>query len=197
MEFAIGAEVRCSDGSAGKVVALIADPVAKKLAHIAVEPEHRAGNARVVPVDLVAATDATGVELRCSLDELTRLPDFREIEFVPYLPDSGDLGAMIALPYFSLPAETRPTLVDRIPAGEVGIRRHDHVHAADGAIGQVEGLVVDAESHITHVLLQQGHLWGRKEVAIPIGSLETIAADGIHVRLSKSEIADLPELGVQ
>lgn len=196
MEFDIGVEVRCTDGSAGKVVALIADPVAKSLAHIAIEPEHQAGNARVVPVGLVAAADASGVELRCSLDELARLPDFREVEFVPYIPDFGDLGATIAWPFYGASEQQLPVLVDRVPAGEVGIRRHEHVHAADGAIGQVEGLVVDGESHITHVLLQEGHLWGRKEVAIPIGSLEKIDAAGIHVQLSKSEIADLPKLGV-
>jgi len=70
------------------------------------------------------------------------------------------------------------------------------VQAADGAIGKVEGLVVDDESRITHVLLQEGHLWGRREVAIPIGFVEKIDSEGIHVQLSKSEIADLPELGV-
>lgn len=196
MEFDIGAEARCTDGSAGKVVALIADPVAKALVHIAIEPERQAGNAKVVPVSLAAAADATGVELRCSLDEFARLPDFREVEFVPYIPDFGDLGATIAWPYYGASERQLPVLVDRVPAGEVGIRRHEHVHATDGAIGQVEGFVVDGESHITHVLLQEGHLWGRKEVAIPIGSLEKIDADGIHVRLSKGEIADLPELGV-
>lgn len=196
MEFDIGAEAHCTDGSAGTVVALIADPVAKALVHIAVEPEHHAGTAKVVPVDLVAAADATRIQLRCSLDELARLPDFREVEFVPYIPDFGDLGATMAWPYYGASEQQLPVLVDRVPAGEVGIRRHEHVHAADGAIGRVEGLVVDGESHITHVLLQEGHLWGRKEVAIPIGSLERIDADGIHVRLSKSEIAELPELGV-
>ncbi len=71
------------------------------------------------------------------------------------------------------------------------------MQATDGAIGRVEGLVVDGEGHITHVLLQEGHLWARKEVAIPIGSIEKIDADGIHVRLSKHELADLPELGIR
>ena len=47
------------------------------------------------------------------------------------------------------------------------------VHATDGEIGKVEGLVVEpAHGHVTHVLLQEGHLWGRKEVAIPIGAVE-------------------------
>jgi hypothetical protein len=53
--------------------------------------------------------------------------------------------------------------------GEVEIRRGDHVHASDGDIGRVHGLVIDPRNHrVTHVLLQEGDLWGRKQVAIPI-----------------------------
>jgi len=196
MEFEVGADVRCTDGSAGKVAALIADPVARALAHIAVEPEHHPGDARLVPVGLVGAASPASVELRCSLAELARLPEFRDIEFVPYVPDYGDLGASLAWPYYSMAERQLPVIVDRVPPGEVEIRRHEQVHAADGAIGRVEGLVVDGEGRITHVLLQEGHFWGRKEVSIPIGSVDKIDADGIHVRLSKQEIEDLPELGV-
>ena len=49
---------------------------------------------------------------------------------------------------------------------------------------------------MTHVLLQEGHLWGRKEVAIPIGSVTSID-DGIRLGISKQEVQDLPpvELG--
>ena len=36
-------------------------------------------------------------------------------------------------------------------------------------IGDVDGFVIDAGEHITHVVLERGHLWGRKEVTIPIG----------------------------
>ncbi len=188
MEFEVGADVRCTDGSAGKVAALIADPVARALAHIAVEPEHHPGDARLVPVGLVGAASPASVELRCSLAELARLPEFSDIEFVPYVRQYGDLGDSLAWPL--------PVIVDHVPPGEVEIRRHEQVHAADGAIGRVEGLVVDGEGRITHVLLQEGHFWDRKEVSIPIGSVDKIDADGIHVRLSKQEIEDLPELGV-
>lgn len=49
------------------------------------------------------------------------------------------------------------------------MRRGDYVHATDGDIGRVQSLVSDRGSrHVTHVLLQEGHLWGRKEVAIPV-----------------------------
>ena len=195
MEYEIGAGVRCSDGSAGSLVALIANPLSRTLAHIAVEVEHEPTGARLVAVELVNAVTEAGVELGCSLEEFSRLPEFHDVEFIPY-SFPGDPSATLAWPYYGMPAGEVPSIVDRVPAGEVEIKRGDHVHAADGAVGRVEGLVVDGDGQITHVLLQEGHLWGRKEVAIPIGSVDTIDAEGIHVRLSKHELADLPELGV-
>jgi hypothetical protein len=45
---------------------------------------------------------------------------------------------------------------------------------------------------VTHVLLQEGHLFGRKEVAIPIASVTTVDDDGIRLSQSKQEVAELP-----
>jgi sporulation protein YlmC with PRC-barrel domain len=86
-----------------------------------------------------------------------------------------------------------PTITfDTLPLGEVGVRRGEPVHATDGSIGRVHGLVIDPRSrHVTHVLLGEGHLWGRKEVAIPISAV-TGVDDGIQLSLSKEEVADLP-----
>ena len=70
------------------------------------------------------------------------------------------------------------------------------VHATDGHIGHVEGLVIDPRNHhVTHVLLQEGHLWGRKEVAIPISAV-TDVVDGIRLSLTKQEVEDLPPVEV-
>jgi sporulation protein YlmC with PRC-barrel domain len=70
------------------------------------------------------------------------------------------------------------------------------VHATDGEIGQVEGLVIDPRSHhVTHVLLQEGHLWGRKEVAIPISAV-TGVDDGIQLNITKREVQDLPPVDI-
>ena len=49
---------------------------------------------------------------------------------------------------------------------------------------------------MTHVLLQEGHLWGRKEVAIPIKAV-TSTDDGIRLSLSKHEVGHLPPVDVQ
>ena len=48
---------------------------------------------------------------------------------------------------------------------------------------------------MTHVLLQEGHLWGRREVAIPISAVAS-TSDGIRLRLSKQEVQDLPPVDI-
>jgi hypothetical protein len=83
---------------------------------------------------------------------------------------------------------------DRVPAGEVEVRRGDPVHASDGFIGSVAGLIVDpADLHVTHVLLAEGHLWGRKQVSIPIGAM-TRRDQEIRVDLTKEQIEGLPSV---
>ena len=197
MEIDLGSSVTCTDGRAGKVVGLIADPVGRSLAHLAIGPEHLPGRVRLVPVGLVAAAGPAVVELACSLEGFRALPEFHDVEFVPEGAEYPDVGYESSWPYFGAPTRRVAVFVDRVPPGEVEIRRHEHVSAADGAIGHVEGLAVNDAGRITHVLLEEGHLWGRKEVAIPVASLERIDVDGIHVRLSRREIADLPELGIE
>ncbi|MHB1713214.1 MAG: hypothetical protein ACYCV7_17810 [Acidimicrobiales bacterium] len=44
---------------------------------------------------------------------------------------------------------------------------------------------------MTHVLLDEGHLWGQKRVAIPIRAV-TDVGDGVRLNLTKDEVRDLP-----
>ncbi len=84
---------------------------------------------------------------------------------------------------------------DVIPAGETDLRHGEHVHALDGEIGKVKGFLVDqGDQHVTHVLLQEGHLWGRKEVSIPISAVTSVN-DGIRLNLTKKQVEDLPPDG--
>lgn len=87
-------------------------------------------------------------------------------------------------------------IADRIPVGEVELCRGDHVHATDGTIGRVKGVVVDtADQHVTHVLLDEGHLWGHKMVAISISAV-TGVDDGVRLSLTKAEVEDLPPVEI-
>lgn len=89
-----------------------------------------------------------------------------------------------------------PVCYDRVPLGDVEVKRGNCVHASDGDIGKVAALVLDPKDHqVTHVLLQEGHLWGHKEVAIPV---KAVAAMGkvIDLSLSKDEVRDLPPVQI-
>jgi sporulation protein YlmC with PRC-barrel domain len=86
---------------------------------------------------------------------------------------------------------------DKVPAGEVEVRRGQRVNASDGPIGRIHGFVVDPSDHqVTHVLLDEGHLWGKKEVCVPSSSVTGIDDDGVHLSLSKKEVGDLPPVDI-
>jgi PRC-barrel domain len=59
-------------------------------------------------------------------------------------------------------------------------------------LGSVDGFVVDGDGQITHLVLGEGHLFGRREVTIPIGSVAKVETDTVHLSLSKDEVEELP-----
>ena len=68
--------------------------------------------------------------------------------------------------------------------------------ATDGAIGRVRGLVVHPGDHsVTHVLLDEGHLWGQKRVAIPISAVDRVD-DGVQLNITRDEVRDLPTVSL-
>ncbi len=76
------------------------------------------------------------------------------------------------------------------------VHRSDPVYATDGPIGKVQGLVIDPSGHhVTHVLLDGGHLWDKTRVAIPIGAV-TRVDDGVKLNLTKDEVRDLPPVNL-
>ena len=85
---------------------------------------------------------------------------------------------------------------DQVPAGEIQLCGGQPVHATDGTIGRVQGLAADpSDHHVRHVLLDDGHLWGKKRVAIPIGAV-TGVDDGVRLNLAKDQVRDLPAIDV-
>jgi sporulation protein YlmC with PRC-barrel domain len=213
--YTIGAEVSCGDEACGQLERVVIDPVAQRVTHLVVAPGHSEGAKRLVPVDLAEVSGAGGSDIRlsCTTDAFGALEPAEETEFLPGSGGSGDSGGlgyqpeqMIAWPYYGLgvgavgfgdpgvlgPPGAAPQVYDRIPAGEVQVRRGEPVQATDGGIGHVKGLVIDPQDHgVTHVLLQEGHLWGRKTVAIPIRTV-SYAGGEVKVALTKKELGDLP-----
>lgn len=211
-QFMIGGEVRCSDGDCGKVSRVIVDPLARAVTHLVIDPGHGNDVGRIVPLDLVDQTTAE-IELRCTTAEFEKLEAAEETHF---LQDSGgymgyDREHVLMSPYYGLGSggmggsgmglgamrgAPQAVTTDNVPAGEVDIRRGEKVSTTDGDIGHVQGLVIDSASHhVTHVLLQEGHLWGRKDVAIPISAVAKVTA-GIQLNLSKQQVQNLPAVDI-
>jgi hypothetical protein len=58
--------------------------------------------------------------------------------------------------------------------------------------------VVDPENdHITHIVLREGHLWGQKEVTIPISEIEHIEENIVRLKIDKRKIGTLPAVPVR
>ena len=184
-EFAMGATASCVDGPGGKVSRVIIDPATETVTHLVIEPKHRFGVGRLVPLDLVETT-AGDIRLRCTVEEFGALEPAQETELVDDVTGSLGLGGL------NTPPPVPVIIQDVVPLGEADVDRGEPVHALDGEIGRVQGFLVDPDDHrVTHVLLEEGHLWGRKKVSIPVSAVTGVEI-GIQLSLTKKQVEDLP-----
>jgi len=213
MLFVIGAEVACSEGACGDLTRVVVDPVARALTHLVVEPKHHRGLGRLVPFDLVSGAADDKIQICCTEKAFDELDPAKETEFLPVsqgfegYEDYGP-GNVLFQPYYGLVMRTtgmgngigglggnfsQPVTYDALPLGDVAIRRGEIVYATDGKIGKVQGVAIDPRNHcVTHVLLQEGHLWNEKKVVIPITAFTGIEDAGARLNLTKDEVRDLP-----
>jgi hypothetical protein len=209
-EFTLGAEASCSDGPCGQVIRTILNPATRTVTHLVIEPRHHPESGRLVPVELVEA-GVGEIRLSCSLAEFDTLEPAERIDLVEGIDYGGGYGAPEAVMGYgdvgamgggvsasgmgigmSLGHHTPTITSDNVPEGESEVVRHEHIHATDGEIGQLKGFAVDPEDHrVTHVLVREGHLWGRKEVAIPVSAVTSLD-DGIWLNLTKKQVEELP-----
>jgi sporulation protein YlmC with PRC-barrel domain len=224
--FTIGSQVFCTDGDCGVLRRVVIDPVARALTHLVVEPKRGRKKGHLVPVGLVASTTGgvTLTSTKAEFEVLEEAEEthflsggngqwgygqdqtltwpYYGLGMGGYGLGVGDYGQGIGA-YgtgvgvgMGMPVGPEMVTVDRVPLGEVEVRRGDPVQATDGPIGRVQGLVVHrADNCVTHVLLDEGHLWGQKRVAIPIKAV-TDVEDGVRLDLTKDEVRDLPPVEV-
>jgi sporulation protein YlmC with PRC-barrel domain len=213
----LGSPVNCTDGPFGELADVVIDPTKRRVTHLVVEPQGDHGEARLVPIEL-ADTDqgeSSAISMRCSLEEAGKLKAVEEYAYLrlgdsPELEPGWDIGieSVLAEPYYGYAGgpgyETVPAgydshvsmTYDRVPKGEVEIRRASEVASSDGhSLGKVDGFLVD-DDHITHFVLERGHLWGKREVTIPISAVASVYTDAVTLTLTKDEVGDLPSVPV-
>ena len=192
----LDARVHCSDGSAGRSTCLILDPIREVVTQVVVYDGGRPIELeRVVPVERIADTTHDSILLDCTRDELRELPPF---DSVGYIPREDDAGTRTFFWPFARPeAVNLPLEHERVPFGELALRRGADIEASDGHVGKLGELLVDEEGRITHVVIMEGHLWGRREVAVPVSMVEDAAEDLVRLRVDRTAVGELPAVPVK
>ena len=209
MEIPLQAQVECTDGVCGRSVCVLINPVIDQVTHVVVKEDASPNTEYIVPVDFVTATVADTIRLRCSKAELEKMDPFIKTRFIEeQVPDRnfGSGGGMYGMgSFYYLPYDTPARTVyeyesvedQQIPPGELAVRRGTRVEATDGFVGKVDELVVNpANGHITHLVMREGHLWGQKDVAIPLSALGDTREDTVFLKLNKHQIEFLPTFPV-
>jgi len=193
----IEAKVECADGPCGKSVAVIVHPIQRKVTHVVVDDET---TQRLVPMDQVADASSDSVRLRCSQAQLAEMDPFVETHYIEskksVMPVAGMMHAEY-MPPLTMVDETVWTEVEeeRVPLGQLAIHRGASVKASDGPIGKVGELVVDRRGEeITHFVLQESHLWGKKVLTLPLSAIDYVEDDTVYLKLDKQAIKQLPTI---
>lgn len=195
----VDATVECTDGRAGFVTTVLVNPVRNAITHIVVQTSKDSD--RIVPLDRVVAYENDRVTLDCSLAELKEMPLFTETHYLKVEdPDySMYQSGAYQYPYVAnLWDNEEPVEQEQVPPGELAIHRGTKVAATDGNVGELEEFVIDESSgRITHFILRKGHLWGKRDIAIPITAVDYTESDKVYLTLSKAEIDALPGVKVR
>jgi sporulation protein YlmC with PRC-barrel domain len=220
MRLELGSAVHGSDGPFGELADIVIDPTTRRVTHLIVEPEHRHDLARLVPADRAhdAAPSDAGIVLDYTVAEISRLERVQRSAYLrlgqfPVEDPDWQVGIenILALPYYEILqpgglGTTMPPIgldqhiteiYDRVPKDTIEVRRESAVLSSDGhPLGRVDGFVVDGEEQITHLVLEHGHLWGKREITIPISAVAAIKIDEVSLSLSKDQVAELPSVSV-
>ena len=205
MRLDLGCRVHCSDAAFGELADVIVDPISRRVTHLVVTSEADKG-ARLVPIDRASPGD-DGLVLSYSTAEVAALESLEESAYLRVSdriaedPD-WDVGTedILALPVYQ-ELDGMGTAIDpdphvmvnyhRIPKHEVEIRRSSAVFSTDGHhLGHVEGFLI-GQDEMADIVLERGHLWGRREIVIPSSAVERVKNDSITLSLTKDQVGRL------
>ena len=197
MEISVNAEVQCTDGPCGRSTYVILNPTTDQLTHLVVKHKQSPHVERLVAIDQVEEASPDLIRLRCTGHEFGEMEPFIETEFVRVTVPEYASDSYMAWPYVIPKTVTRTVKHEHIPPGELAVRRGARVEATDGHVGRVDEFLVNpSNGHITHLVLREGHLWGQKDVAIPVSEIWYIEEKIVYLKLDKHSIEALPTIPI-
>ena len=200
MDIPLDVEVFCADGACGRSIAVIVDPKTEQVTHFVARSD---GSEYLVPIAAVAESSPTRIQLRWNREKLAQAESF--LKKMP--ADEAQLAILAAeamtpsmlTPYTAADAAfiagtLAVTLRDeQVPQNELALHRGARVEATDGGVGQVDEFLIDQPTgRISHLVLRRGHLWGKRDVTIPVDHIDRIEGEVIHLKLDKAAVERLP-----
>jgi sporulation protein YlmC with PRC-barrel domain len=195
MDIPIHAKVWCINVNGGTSTRVIIDPVKDKVTHLVVRENNFPYEERLVSVEHISESSSSLIRLNCTVAELAQMKAFMETEFVP--AELQNMSYSMLWPYASPEYPYMVLEHERVPPNELAIRRGAGVMATDGRVGKVDEFLVEPESgDITHLVLREGHLWGQKDITIPISQVDRIEKNTVYLKVDKQYIDSLPAIPI-
>jgi hypothetical protein len=194
MDIVTGVKVECADSPCGQSRYVILNPANATITHLVVGEREAFAKTRLVPFSYVSESSPELIRLQCTRAELDALPQFSDYEYVKSqaVPMAYSLSELWMGPLAAYWPIWLPEERQHVPEGELSIQRGAQVEATDGHIGSVDGFLVEpASGHITHLILRRGHLWGRRDITIPVSEIACIEQDTVHLRIDKVAVGTL------
>jgi sporulation protein YlmC with PRC-barrel domain len=195
MDIPINVKVFCVNGECGRSTAVLLDPTNEKITHLVVKSSNGVDQERMVPVDFINQTTPKQIQLICTKEEFANMDDFIEHHYIQsknlYYEDLPNRYFLWPYAYPVRDHTMEDPYVEvkeeHIPQGELAIHRGAHVEAVDGRVGEVDEFLIDpANDEITHLILREGHLWGKKDVTIPVSKIDHMTEDTVYLSLDKT-----------
>jgi len=156
---------------------------------------------RLVPVGQVANVTQEKITLNCTKAEVKKMTSFIITHFVQESYSGKAYQSQDAYTYEYVVNDTGYDKFqeENIPDGELALYPGMHIKSKDDdKVGKLDQLVLDPESgDITHLLMREGHLWGQKDVAIPVSEVEFCDAETIYLKLDKAAVKALPAVKIK
>ncbi len=213
-EIPLNAKVQCSDGPCGVTTDVIVNPINFTVTHIVLKDKELPHNnpTRLVPMDMVESVTEDQISLSCSRADVGEMKPFLVDHFVQETPTgkayegsyrwtrgpSYGTGGAYASQYVVNDTGYDNIRDANIPKGEKSIHAGMDIKATDGNVGKLDELVLDGESgEITHIQMREGHLWGKKDVAIALSDIDFVDAKTVYLKIDKAAVKALPAVKVK
>jgi uncharacterized membrane protein/sporulation protein YlmC with PRC-barrel domain len=195
----LNAKVMCTDGLAGESISVVIHPETRRITHLVVQDRNFSKALEwLVPMEMVQDATSEVIRLYCTCKELSKMQPFKQEHYLEQeFPEFSGYNYAYSQPVITAPAGTLPIPIEElnIAVEELALNRGTDVQATDGYLGQIGEILLDPKSdEISHFILKRGHLWGKKEVVIPLSYVDHADPDTVYLKMEKEAIDKLPSI---